>query len=587
MIDRRRLLALSASAGVADALANSAAAVGMFIADRKIPAILVNQIGYLPECRKFAVLQKLEPEHAIRVVDVGTRAVVASLKVLPSNAGFAGDDDLQTVEFSSLRRPGRYQLISGETKSVPFSIGSGIYNSLLRQLLRSYYLQRCGVTLSDRETGLGHAACHIQDGVLARADSMCPQGTVVPNVGGWHDAGDFGKYVSTAAVTVGEILSLYEQYPQLFSDGQLSIPESGNGQPDILDEMSVGLSWMLAMQRSDGAVYRKASGAEWPKPVSPDSDHQRRFVYGISTPETAKFSAAMAIAARVYKNFDETRAVTYLQAALAAWDFIDHHPEFIFDCDPLDNSGSGSYMSNATDREQTLLGDADDRAWAGAELFLTTKEEKFLDPVFKFANLGDYGLFEWKNPAPLGFQNLLNSGKAPAVLESLLLKLLSERAMRLEADARSSPWGLSNRRIIWGSNKIAAANGSCLLTAARHCDSQTFLTSAIRQLDYLLGVNPVGKCFVTAAGSQPVEHVAHLFARAVQKDIPGLLVGGPNNDAQDKIAPGGLGLLSYLDDSRSYSTNEYAIDYNAALIGLIGGVLGQRPHVHKKSVRLK
>jgi endoglucanase len=306
----------------------------------------------------------------------------------------------------------------------------------------------------------------------------------------------------------------------------------------------------------------------------PEGDVQQRFVYGITTPETAKFCAAMAIAARIYNNHDQSRAVKYLEAALSAWDFLDGHQEFIFDCEPSDNTGSGSYMSSNVDKESTLLGDADDRAWAGAELYLTTRQKKYLDPVNKFAALGDYGLFEWKNPAPLGFQNLLNSGKLEPELGELLRKLLNERATRLAEDSEMSPWGLSNTRLIWGSNKIAAANGSCLLTAGRHFASNAFRAAAARQLDYILGVNPIGQCFVTAAGSQPVEHVAHLYARAVQMDIPGLLVGGPNNDAQDKIAPGGLGLLSYLDDGRSYSTNEYAIDYDAALIGLLGGMLG-------------
>jgi len=74
---------------------------------------------------------------------------------------------------------------------------------------------------------------------------------------------------------------------------------------------------------------------------------------------------------------------------------------------------------------------------------------------------------------------------------------------------------------------------------------------------------------VSGVGERPVKHVSHIFARAIGKDIPGLMVGGPNEAAQAKRAPKDKGLMSYADDAASYATNEYAIDYNAALIGLV------------------
>jgi endoglucanase len=51
--------------------------------------------------------------------------------------------------------------------------------------------------------------------------------------------------------------------------------------------------------------------------------------------------------------------------------------------------------------------------------------------------------------------------------------------------------------------------------------------------------------------------------------LPGFLVGGPNIKGQAGIAPKDLGMLSYVDDEKSYAVNEFAIDYNAALIGLL------------------
>ena len=80
---------------------------------------------------------------------------------------------------------------------------------------------------------------------------------------------------------------------------------------------------------------------------------------------------------------------------------------------------------------------------------------------------------------------------------------------------------------------------------------------------------------MTGIGTHPVRHIDHIFARARKITIPGLLVGGANSGAQDGIAPKNRGLLSYVDDEKSYATNEYAIDYNAELIALMSMVATQ------------
>jgi endoglucanase len=128
----------------------------------------------------------------------------------------------------------------------------------------------------------------------------------------------------------------------------------------------------------------------------------------------------------------------------------------------------------------------------------------------------------------------------------------------------------ANRRIIWGSNKMAAEEGILLFHAYELTGRRSYLEGAAAQAGYLLGMNPFCKSFVTGIGANPVANVSHLFARAIGRDIPGLLVGGPNEQAQAGIAPMNRGLRSYVDDARSYATNEYAIDYNASLITLLG-----------------
>ena len=145
-----------------------------------------------------------------------------------------------------------------------------------------------------------------------------------------------------------------------------------------------------------------------------------------------------------------------------------------------------------------------------------------------------------------------------------------EKANEILTRVENSGYRLGNHRFIWGSNKMAAEEGITLVYAYQISKDQRYQNAALEQLHFLLGRNPFNQTFVTGIGARPVRHVNHLFARAKGLLIPGLVVGGPNSDAQDNIAPKGLGILSYLDDEQSYATNEYAIDYNASLIGLIG-----------------
>ena len=117
---------------------------------------------------------------------------------------------------------------------------------------------------------------------------------------------------------------------------------------------------------------------------------------------------------------------------------------------------------------------------------------------------------------------------------------------------------------------MVAEEGRILMFAYHLTKQQTYFRAALAQLNFILGMNPQGLSFVTGIGENRVQKVAHLFARAKKSDIEGLLVGGANDLAQDNIAPKAKGILSYIDSEKAYSVNEYAIDYNSALIGLLG-----------------
>ena len=79
------------------------------------------------------------------------------------------------------------------------------------------------------------------------------------NIGGWHDAGDYGRYMVTTGISAGTLLWTWEIYGKKIENISLRIPESGNGTPDILNEARWGLEWMLKMQ-DDG--WRRMAEAD-------------------------------------------------------------------------------------------------------------------------------------------------------------------------------------------------------------------------------------------------------------------------------------------------------------------------------------
>ena len=155
------------------------------------------------------------------------------------------------------------------------------------------YLQRCGTAVQDSD--FGHAACHTGIATIYGTNDK------IDVSGGWHDAGDYGRYIVPAAKSVADLLYAYDANPELYSDN-IGIPESGNGIPDILDEVRYELEWMKKMQRADGGVYHKVTCENFPGYVSPEAETAPLIVTPVSTTSTADFCASMALAYEFYKD---------------------------------------------------------------------------------------------------------------------------------------------------------------------------------------------------------------------------------------------------------------------------------------------
>ena len=543
-------------------------------------AIIVNQVGYLPQWQKTAFLVNSKNLTSVQLINYDTKKLVTTLTLGQKSKDEETRDVLSQVDFTDLTKPGKYYLKQDKLKSVPFEIGSDIYQEPLVSLLRSYYIQRCGVEIDDPVTGISHAPCHVLDGLVAHGDKYHNRHEEIEAVGGWHNGESYSNYVATTTVTIARLLNLYEKHPDLFPDDQLNIPESGNGVSDLLDEMKFGLDWLLKMQREDGAVYRKIAGQTWPIGLFPEQDLLPRYIYGISTPETAKFAATMAMAGRNYQPIDAQAADRYLSAANSAWKYLQGQPEMKINLEDGDDTGSLPYMASEYNPEASLKTDVDDRLWAAVELYIATGKQDFSQYFAANLDRAEYdGIFGWKNPLSLALTDYLEQSSQPSSeeLTAQIKTKIQQQADIILNRVKQSSYNIANDRFIAGSNRMTIEEGITLVYAYQLTNNKAYLTAAVDQLDYILGRNHFNQSFVTGIGTNTVQHVNNLLFAIENKDyLPGLLVVGPNGDAQDGIVAKDRGQLSYIDDDRSYASNQYIIDNNASLISLITNLITQK-----------
>ena len=241
--------------------------------------ISVNQTGYFPDGTKIAVYPTESASDQVfdwTLLDSTTGEAVASGQTLPGFMDTASGDFVNLIDFSSFATPGTYTLKVADASSVPFKIGNDIYSQLAKDSLRYFYLNRSGIDLDPQYAGdWARPAGHTSDSRVTCFKGTDAEGTAWPGCdytvnasGGWYDAGDFGKYVVNGGIAAWTLMNIYEFNPQAFADGTLTIPENGNGFPDVLDEARWEMNFLLEMQVPEGQpqagmAFHKLHAYQW------------------------------------------------------------------------------------------------------------------------------------------------------------------------------------------------------------------------------------------------------------------------------------------------------------------------------------
>lgn len=537
--------------------------------------IRLNQIGYYPEDSKIAMVPPDQTgTYALVDQKTGKEVFTGTLPDTAQTWRFA-KEAAKVADFGSFAREGTYVLATAGARSPAFTIQKkAVYTPLLKAVLKGFYFWRASTEIPEKfgatgpgGTGPNYArnAGHPDDKVRIHASAATgerPAGTVIASPGGWYDAGDYNKYVVNAGVSVFFLAHALETCPGLLGSLSTEIPESGNGVPDILNELKWEYDWLLTMQDLDGGVYFKVTSKTFDAFEMPVLDRLPRFMVGKSTTSTLDFAAMAAMGYRIFKPFEAQfpgYADACLSAATRAWTWAKAHPAVEF--------------RNPGDVHTGEYGDGnfkDEFFWAAAELLVSTGNPAWAAEL-NFNQ--DFTAPNWGNVCSNGLLSLaLHKDRLPPGTDTQAITVRYRTlADRLRKDFDNSPWQVSMNAFNWGSNGEAASRGAVLMDAWFLLKDPACRRAGTESLHYLLGRNPTGYSFVTGFGTlSPLYiHDRRSGSDGIDAPIPGYLAGGPNGSANGDSGggdyPSKAPAKRYLDVQDSYSTNEIAINWNAPL----------------------
>lgn len=576
--------------------------------------VYINQAGYRPDSKKTAVISKVlkavdktdmkaddaskkfsenteaSGQMPVCIVEAETGRCVFETAAVYFGFDAASGDEVWQADFSPVTKAGRYYAEAGGARSYAFDIRENVYRDLNRLLCKALYFQRCGTALEEKYAGnFARACCHKEKAVCLEdyvrlVKCGAPQTaaefaafakekedleiTFFDVSGGWHDAGDFGRYPTAAATALAHILYAWQWFPKSFEES-LNIPESGSGMPDILSECLYELRWLLKMQMDDGSVSHKLTSMRHANFVMPCRDKRQMILFPASTMAAADFAAIMALASRIYESFAPDFSKKALQAAIRAYQWLEAHPEFIGFENPK-GCNTGGYEDTE---------DTDERLWAAAELYAATGDASYLKAAeMYFEKAGDKSALGWTDVAGLAGWTFFDVDDVRA--DGLKKKFeqhfidAADDFLKMGADCGYGA-AMQCEDYGWGSNMVVLNRGMVLATAFRLTGCMAYKEGASAQMDYLLGVNAADFSYVTGAGEHAFKnpHNRVTVADGIEETIPGFVSGGPNKNPCDEkaewlIEPGTPPMKCYLDVWECYSLNEITIYWNSPAIFL-------------------
>ena len=557
--------------------------------------VRINQVGYLPDAPKVAVVCALRPVQLTRftVEDTAGRTVLGPLAARRDGA-LGACVETWRLDFGALRRAGQYVVRAGAYASPRVHIGPDVYRGLADTLMTFMRQQRSGYNPFLRDSA------HRYDGIIV--DHPTRTGEFIPVSGGWGDAADYLQYVTTSATATYHLLAAYRDAPGAFADAHDARGLPGaNGIPDVLDEARHGLEWLSRMFPDDSTMFNQlgddrdhsffdlittdSSDYGWGKgrerPVYPCTNKpqglftaKNRATGHAST--AGKMTAAFALGAQLLGTRDAAFARTLRHKAVAAYALGERFPGA---CQTAPGRSPYFYEEDNW---------VDDMELGAAMLHQLTGETRYARDVLRYAarepvttwmgadTARHYQFYPWHNAGHYeGWLRAGGTGRA---------QLARYYRDGLERIARRATNGFRvGIPFIWCSNDLMVSVATQAGFYRRMTGDRRFVELEHAALDWLFGTNPWGTSMVIGIpkhGDTPVDPHTQL-PDSLMHGLTGGLVDGPVYASifrnllgirliePDEYAAFNTGGVVYHDDLGDYSTNEYIMDGSASLAYLL------------------
>ncbi len=384
--------------------------------------------------------------------------------------------------------------------------------------------------------------------------------------GGWYDAGDnvkFGLPMAYSAAMLG--WSIYEYKDAFVKSGQLDY---------MLDNIKWAADYFIKCHtKQDEFYYQVGDGNTdhgWWGPAEVMQMKRPSYKVDRSRPGsavTAETSAALAVTSIIFKEVDPSYSSKCLKHARELFEFAD-------------STKSDAGYTEADAFYKSWSGFYDELSWAGAWLYLATKDAKYLDKAESY-------VAEWKTEpqsTAVAYKWAQSWDDVHYGAQLLLARITGKTVYKESVERNLDFWsGAGNGEKIkytpkglawldqWGSLRYATTEAflAYIYSDWDGCEAgkvPEYREFAKSQVEYALG--STGRSFVVGFGTAPPEHPHHRTAHgswADSQSVPdhhrhtlyGALVGGP--DSSD----------GYKDEIGNYTANEVACDYNAGFVGAL------------------
>ena len=532
--------------------------------ENEIINIHLNQLGYTNDQRKVAIFP-FHHGNYFNIKRVSDNSIVASYDLTKMMKSIDTDEFVSYGEFTDFNESGEFYLESSfGFKSYPFVIDENVYQELSKDLIKSFTIQRCGMDIpQELSKEMAHPACH-QD--IAH---IYYHNYPIDVTGGWHDAGDYGRYIDTGFKALSDMLLAFIDNEDAFDDNT-NIIDSNNGIKDILDEIKYELDWMMKMQDpTTGGIHSVASSMNFADIVSPEEDKNEVIVFETSPITSAEVASVMAIASKAFEKYDKEYSQKCLDVATKAFDFALYN-------DGVKNLPGEYKAGNYIDASLNYY-----RYYMGIAMWYATDNNEYYDYAMKQIDINDYNIYTlyWcpllMYPSYLILKNADSTYQNYDVIKKIFLDLAYSESSKI----RSNPYRINVYDVLtWGSNQNISDIANLLMMAYNLTNDLELYDNATELLDYLLGKNCLNKSFVTGYGEDYPQNLHHRTTISKKTNFKGVMVGGPNMSMEDQAMIKAFkdknmkSQWMYLDDEDSYSTNETAIQHNSSLIYLLSNI---------------